>query len=268
MRQSPRGPIGSGWLSAGFPMRPRDSVIVVTVVFAIASLSLAFAGPPHETASRAPTPTVRASSPVEMGLGADRRIRDAAEALARYGRERNAPTILLGAVHALLRTGGRLTSDDPWRTAEWLDEAERLASGQPALLASIDELRNGSAEVGRVERGVLDGPIRYEITLDPGATASFELLVAADEVADVEGRLKRGSEGADVDLTVRDAAGVTVAQDHGTITGRLGYAAYVAWAPAHCDVFTLEVTNRGSAPAALVLLTARANTRNCDGAGR
>lgn len=220
---------------------------------------LAVAGP--QAAEARPSPTVvhaGAFATVQLPAGSDAASRRAAEALAAFGQARRDPAIIIGAVGALIATGARLTPDDPWGVTALLDEATALASDDVAQLALIDELRN------RAARGAIDGPIRTDLTLTPGESASFEILVAAGELADIEGRVKAGSLNADLDLVVRDGNGIEVASERGPKTGVLGYSVYVGWTPETCARYTVEIRNAGSGTAALALLTSRASTQICE----
>jgi hypothetical protein len=183
--------------------------------------------------------------------------RRAAETLALYGRDRGDPAMLLGSLEVLLATGATLEADDPWGAAAILDEFEALARGDIQLLALLSDLEARP-------RGALAGPIRDDLTLDPGATLRIEYLVAEGELMDVEVRLKHGSEGADLDLAAYDADGTEIANEAGPETGIIGIGAYIRFIPEECDHFTVEIRNTGNAPASFALVAARAITPDCE----
>lgn len=185
-------------------------------------------------------------------------VRNAAEHLATFAKRHEEPDILLAAITAFIHSGARLKSDDPWDVQRLMEEVAYLSADRPALLEALDHLRE------RRTKGVLDGPIRTELTLAPGETASFEVLVSAKEYSDVEARLKAKSAGANLDIFVYDATGVEIASELGPETGRLGHGTYIGWIPETCSRFTITVKNVGHKAGAVVLLTTPAGTRSCD----
>jgi hypothetical protein len=113
-----------------------------------------------------------------------------------------------------------------------LDRAETLAAGDPALLAIIADIRDEAS------RGVASGPIHHLAALAPGqAEERPPMPFRGGEYAEV---YVESATGADLNLTVLDAAGRVVCTD----TDR-SHVAYCGWTPASDGDFTLKVITKG-----------------------
>jgi hypothetical protein len=145
-------------------------------------------------------------------------------------------------------TAARLRRDAglPEGTApDWpamLDRAETLAAGDAATLEIIADIRDEGS------RGVASGPIHHLDALAPGqAEKRPPMPFRGGEYAEV---YVESATGADLNLTVLDAAGRVVCTD----TDR-SHVAYCGWTPASDGDFTLVITNAGTEPADYALLT-------------
>lgn len=188
-------------------------------------------------------------------------LRAAADDLAALGRAEADPAILAAALALLMQGGARADPGDPWGGDALLAEALALALAQDdaAAGAALDRL----AARGR---GVVDGTARRDLRLGPGESQTIGLLVAGGEPALVEAWLRRGPEGADIDLTVTAAGeGVEIAADLGPLTGVPGFRAFAEWLPEACAAVEVTLVNRGTVPAAVVFLAPPASRSDCGG---
>ena len=178
--------------------------------------------------------------------------RAAGETLGRWAAAEGETRILSAAIELALSGGASLDPDDPWSLA---DLATALAAA-PDGAARLAEIAAMSA------RGVVAGVSRSEISLAPGQTETIALRMADGERALVEARLKRGPEGADLDLRVLSQGGL-VAEAVGPETGRAGIGALVYFTPKNCLDVSVELTNAGSAVANAVLLAPASAKLGC-----
>ncbi|MEM1234001.1 MAG: hypothetical protein AAGH70_07725 [Pseudomonadota bacterium] len=151
--------------------------------------------------------------------------------------------------------GGSFAADDPFTLASYLEALSNLPSG--AELAS--------ALTSRAARGQLGGAPRRDFVLAPGATREVAFLLADDERSFIEARLKRGSEGADIDLMLLGEAGTALAKDVGPETGIPGVGALIMHLPEVCARVTVSVSNAGAAPAEIALLVPLSARQTCEG---
>lgn len=184
-------------------------------------------------------------------------LRQAAETLAPLALETGDGDLLVAVISALLGGGATLAGDDPWGVA-----------GLMARLRAVDAdsglYRTGIARLESRGRGVISGPNRYDSTLAGGAEEEFRLLVAANEHAIAEARLKKGAGAADIDLVVRTAEGEILTSDIGSDTGILGFGAYVEWWPDRCGEVIVTIRNTTDISAGVVFLAPRAQAQSCD----
>lgn len=199
--------------------------------------------------------------------------RASAERLATWAVEARRPAVLASAIDTLLAAGATLEPDDPWDAARFARALRAMpgvhtrAARFGGELDTSGVMRDLTGYMGdaflSAGRGATMGVTRAEITLAPGARASFDLAFQAREVAIVEARLRRGPEAADVDLRVTDASGATLAEDVGPETGRPGFGLYVEWMPRTCANAQLELANVGAGEARLVMLTEPSEQSQC-----
>ncbi len=213
------------------------------------------------------------------------RVRAAAEELGVWAAATGHPEVLATAIAALLRNGGSLDPDDPWSAAALLralgdmpgggaladalvtpdprDVEERMASGRIAEGVLDGALSLTFRDLSAAGRGGTVGVTRAEISLAPVESAFFDLAFQAREPAILEARLKRGSDGAGVDLRVTDVGGAMLAQDLGPETGRPGFGLYVEWLPPDRVAARAELNNRGAGEAYVVMLTQPSSETRC-----
>jgi hypothetical protein len=243
---------------AGSCRSSRDAAVACTSGLA-AAVSIALLGAGASLAEAAGPPSAHRGDMLRMAAGD----------LALLGRAQAEPSILAAALALLLMSGAGTEAGDPWGGDLLLAEARALARGDPAAGAALDRL-------AAQRRGVVDGISRGDLRLAPGETRTIRLLVAGGEPASVEAWLRRGSEGADIDLTVTtpDGAGgagtgaegvVELASDRGPRTGVPGFRAFAEWVPERCGAVEVTLVNRGSAPAAVVFLAPPAGRSDCGG---
>ncbi len=178
--------------------------------------------------------------------------------MARLGAETRDPVLLIGALTTMLGAGATLAADDPWDAARYL-----------ALLQDISAARGGryDDQIARLTggfRGTASGPSRYDIALAPGERASFVLTVVQGENAIIEARLKRGSDGGDIDLEVLGPDGQVLAADRGPASGIPGIGVYAEFRPANCQDVTVALVNVGAARARLALIAPPALDQDCE----
>ncbi|MBL4916171.1 hypothetical protein [Szabonella alba] len=123
-------------------------------------------------------------------------------------------------------------ASSPLNAADMLAQARRLAEGQDALLALIED-----AEAERM-KGVASGPLHRLGTIAPDARDRYEALpFRGGEYAEVYAEAQGG---ADLLLTVLDAEGRTVCADSDNSA-----IAYCGWRPERAGEFTIILENRG-----------------------
>ena len=150
------------------------------------------------------------------------------------------PLILITA--AQLRKESGLPPDLPLSADAILTEAETLAAGDPALMALIGDLRADK------DKGVASGPVYHLAALPAGeAETRAPMPFRGGEYAEV---YVEAAPGADLNLTVLDAAGHVVCTD-----GDQSHIAYCGWTPAEDGAFVLKIENAGSVPADYALMT-------------
>ena len=172
----------------------------------------------------------------------DAPLAQAALALRLYESGLAAGDALTVATAARLRRDAGLPEGTAPDWPAMLDRAETLAAGDAALLAIIADIRDEAS------RGVASGPIHHLDALAPGqAEKRPPMPFRGGEYAEV---YVESATGADLNLTVLDAAGRVVCTD----TDR-SHVAYCGWTPASDGEFTLVITNAGSEPADYALLT-------------
>ncbi|MCW5723955.1 MAG: hypothetical protein KIS81_03260 [Maricaulaceae bacterium] len=122
---------------------------------------------------------------------------------------------------------------DPDPAARLLAQAARMAGGDSALTALIEETR----ELFR-RRGPVDGPHRATARVrGSGGRVTFVWAFEAGEIAQV---YARGDGDTSLDLNVYDQAGERVCRDAGP-----GDRLFCQWAPARTGEFRIEVVNNG-----------------------
>lgn len=150
------------------------------------------------------------------------------------------PLILITA--AQLRKEAGLPPDLPLSAEAILAEAEALAAGDPALMALIGDLR------AEKSKGVASGPVYHLAALPAGeAETRAPMPFRGGEYAEV---YVEAAPGADLNLTVLDAAGHVVCTDSDQ-----SHIAYCGWTPAEDGAFVLKIENAGALPADYALMT-------------
>lgn len=160
--------------------------------------------------------------------------------------------MLATAIDLLLRSGGSLAPDDPWSVHDLVLALVALGGPPP------DDRPIAGA------RGVLQGVSRLDLSLAPGETRTLSLIMAGNETAIVEVRLKRGADAADIDLRVL-ANGSLLREDTGPATGTPEVGAYVEFRTAGCIEVDVEITNTGTGPANAVMLAPATSLPGCGG---
>lgn len=178
--------------------------------------------------------------------------RGAAETLAQWAMATGNRAVLASALDLALRSGASLDPEDPWSMRA---AADRLAAagGEVTRLAQQEDPQS---------RGVIAGFSRLDMTLEPGESRDVPLTMAGGEAAIVEARLKRGSEGADLDLRLTGPDGV-LAEDTGPDTGTQGVGAYVEFWTEKCIEVEVEIRNIGDAVANAVMLAPASSVIGC-----
>lgn len=151
-----------------------------------------------------------------------------------------------------LRAGSALDSDDPFSIAQM---AKALVEMTGAPLPPPPDT---------AARGVIAGISRLDMTLLPGDSLTVPLMLAAEEPAIIEARLKRGSDGADLDIRVTGPDGV-LGQDIGPANGVVGQGIYLEFIPDRCLEVSVDITNAGSTEARAVMLAPASARIGCEG---
>lgn len=185
-------------------------------------------------------------------------VRRSAEDMARLGAETRDPVLLIGALTTMLGAGATLADDDPWDAARYLALLQEISAAQGGRYDDQIARLTGSL------RGTASGPSRYDIALAPGERASFGLTVVQGENAIIEARLKRGSDGGDIDLEVLGPDGRELASDRGPASGIPGIGVYAEFRPVACQDVTVVLVNVGDARARLALIAPPALDQDCE----
>ncbi|MEM0936003.1 MAG: hypothetical protein AAGJ91_08880 [Pseudomonadota bacterium] len=178
--------------------------------------------------------------------------REASDRIARWAIARENVQMLASAVDVALRSGASLDPGDPWSIHPF---AERLKA-MPGGAAEMDRILSTRA------RGVITGVSRIDIVLSPGSEERVPLTMAADEPAIVEARLKRGSDGANLDLRVY-VGDTVIAQDTSPDTGAPGVGTFVEFLPDTCVDVEVAIFNAGSGVANAVMLAPASSVIDC-----
>lgn len=190
---------------------------------------------------------------------------DAAAMMVDWAREIRDPILMLAAARTLIAAGVGLdaASSDPWNPARVLSEARRFAKGRRDIVELIEE----TVQAGKIVPGGADGEApslsRLEGRVSPGERLLFTSVVDGRRSVDAAIRLTRPTAANDVDVVVRDARSVVVAEDLGADTGVAGRSAYVWWMPATCGRFAIEVVNAGAGAADFLLVLPPAQPDGC-----
>ena len=138
--------------------------------------------------------------------------------------------------------GGTAGEGAPVTWEEMLASAEDLAGEDEALLGMIDDVR------AETTKGVSSGPVYNIGSLGDGGADTYPVVdFIGGEYAEV---YVEAAPGADLNLTVLDAAGHVVCTD-----GDQSHIAYCGWTPAEDGAFVLKIENAGSVPADYALMT-------------
>ena len=151
--------------------------------------------------------------------------------------------------------GASFDVDDPFSLSPLLNSLAALDGGRVLADALLAE----------ASRGQLGGAPRRDFVLEPGASQSISFTLVNGERAFIEARLKRGSDGADIDLTLLDADAAKVAEDAGPETGVTDIGALIIHVPTACEDVTIVVTNRGDAAGDVALLVPLSPKQSCEG---
>lgn len=179
-------------------------------------------------------------------------VRQAAERVADWAIDHQNADVLATAIDVLLQSGASLDPDDPW-SVHALVQALKALGGTPP-----DDHPTAGA------RGVLQGVSRLDLSLAPGESRTVSLIMAGDEAAIIEVRLKRGADAADIDLRVL-ANGDLLREDTGPATGTPEVGAYVEFWAGGCIEIDVEITNAGTEPANAVMLAPATSLLGCGG---
>ncbi len=168
------------------------------------------------------------------------RLADLSARLYAEGVSQSDPVLVVTA--ARLRKEAALSPGLPLTWESMIEVALKLIGDDPGLLDLVGDI---SAEQ---TKGVASGPEYRLAALAAGAKDALPpLAFRGGEYAEV---YVEAPSGADLNLTVLDAAGLVVCADTDP-----SHVAYCAWTPAQDGEFTVVVLNAGTTPADYALMT-------------
>lgn len=170
----------------------------------------------------------------------------AARVMADWAIEEQRAEVLGQAIALLLRSGASDVAGPPDSVHDLLGALRAMPGGLQLAEWVLADRARGVALGG--------GNSRIELALEAGEVHRETLVMAGGEPALIEVRLYRGSDGADAELTIRDAGGTVIGSDLGPETGIEGQMAFVEFTPEDCVSVEVQIRNAGQGAGRMVVL--------------